>query len=540
MPNPFRIFLSKVPLSVTNDDLSAHFSKFGTILDVYIPFNPATQQPKGMAFVSFSTNESVEQALACKEHILGGEAVEAKRADPKPDPKGKAKEPPRFSVPHFEFNPYEDPYGRPPAPQFPTWGCAPAPMDEFRPRFRVFIRDVPDELTEENLRQYFETFGTVTDVYLPVARGANESKRRGIAYITFKTEQYLDRCLSQPRHEINGLVLAVNRADDRVERKPKDEFHGRPMFPAPDYRGFPPEPQPRVRHDRAASRGEVLISPKRIFVGGIPLNMSSAAVADHFKQYGGEITDIYFPKDVKTGGHRGFCYITFAEELSVHRAVANAPREIEGSPIGDVKVAEARPGQKDSGSSGYGVGREADESGMYGGRMGYPGGGGGRGFDRGGYDRGGYDRGGYGSPGGYNSGGGYGPSGYGPAPSGGAYGAGQPVGEYGAPVGYAGGGYGQESYGGQPSYPNRYDAEVQPHIGEAVRGLDELVQTLSGKINPLIQALSGQQPAVQAQAPPPAQPAYGPGYAGGYPGGGPVMRGHEGYPPAADSRYRPY
>ena len=567
MPNPHRIFVAKLPASVTNEELSNHFQQFGKISDVYIPINPVTSQPKGMAFISFDSNEAVETALAFGNHMLGGEALEAKRADPKPEQRGRgAIEPPRFGGSRYDPHPYEDPYAR---SSFPSWG-GPPHGDSKPPRFRVFIREVADDVSEDALRQYFEKFGTVTDVYLPTIRGGGPDgpKRRGIGYITYKTEQNLERCLSQSRHELNGVELPLSRADDRIERR-ADESR-RPFFasPSPAFRDYPPAPPPRSRYERPPSRGEVLVSPKRIFVGGIPHDMNAGPVGDHFKKYGGEITDIYFPKDPKSGTHRGFCYITFAEDISVHKAVANAPREIDGIPIGEVKVAEARPGQKDSSAGSHSYGREDDFGYGGGGRGGFSPGGFDRGYDRGGFDRGGYDRGGYdrgyasqggyGSSGGYASAGGYGSGGgSGGYSSGvGGYGAGGGGGFGGGGGGYSSGvsgygstsGYGvdRDSYGGAPaSYPSRYgnpEVEVvQPHIGEAVRGLDDLVQALSGKINPLLQALSGSNTVTSAPAPPPAaQPAYGTGYGAGYSTGPPVIRAHDSYPSAADSRYRPY
>ena len=79
---PFhRIFVAKVPTTVTCDEVTARFAKFGKIVDTYIPLNPVTRQSKGMAFISFDNEEAVESALAHGKHMLGGELCEVKRGD---------------------------------------------------------------------------------------------------------------------------------------------------------------------------------------------------------------------------------------------------------------------------------------------------------------------------------------------------------------------------------------------------------------------------------------------------------------------------
>jgi hypothetical protein len=204
--------------------------------------------------------------------------------------------------------------------------------------------------------------------------------------------------------------------------------------------------------------------------------MTSQQVSEHFKKHGGEMTDVYFPKGSQPGSHRGFCYITFTEDIAVHRALANAPREIDGTPIGEVRVAEARPAIREGGPGprmpshprrGGGdfdfpnaVGRgpfmrgfsPEPRGGMSGRGGGYSRDGG---FDRGGgYDRGGYSGGWgaeqdpYGGGGGGGGGGGYGGGGYGDRDFSGSQGAG-----YGASQGGFDSTYGQNpsGYGGSSS-----------------------------------------------------------------------------------------
>eukprot|EP00292_Cryptomonas_paramecium_P023086 CAMPEP_0113711342 /NCGR_PEP_ID=MMETSP0038_2-20120614/30699_1 /TAXON_ID=2898 /ORGANISM="Cryptomonas paramecium" /LENGTH=196 /DNA_ID=CAMNT_0000637579 /DNA_START=94 /DNA_END=681 /DNA_ORIENTATION=+ /assembly_acc=CAM_ASM_000170 len=190
----YRIFVGRLPLSVTTDEITARFAKFGKIVDAYIPFNPVTRQSKGMAFVSFDNEESVQAALAHGKHMLGGELCEAKRADPKSDTQSAP-------IHHIQHAP--PPSFRPP-PNIP-------PQTDWR----AFVKGVSDSLSDDSIRRHFETFGAVNDVYLPLQYGTGEARlRKGIGYITFAQEQSLLDCIAQPQQELEGITLTVSRADN--------------------------------------------------------------------------------------------------------------------------------------------------------------------------------------------------------------------------------------------------------------------------------------------------------------------------------------
>ena len=83
-----RVFLPRLPEGVTDEALWSHFARFGKISDVYIPVHPATGKPKGLAFVTFSSNEHAAAALEQAEQEINGEACEVIKSAPRPDRRG--------------------------------------------------------------------------------------------------------------------------------------------------------------------------------------------------------------------------------------------------------------------------------------------------------------------------------------------------------------------------------------------------------------------------------------------------------------------
>ncbi len=69
-----RVFFRIHP-SVTDADIREHFSRFGVVTDVYIPVDPYTSKPKGVAYVSFDLKSHMEACMADRDQTLKGVCV---------------------------------------------------------------------------------------------------------------------------------------------------------------------------------------------------------------------------------------------------------------------------------------------------------------------------------------------------------------------------------------------------------------------------------------------------------------------------------
>lgn len=75
---------------------------------------------------------------------------------------------------------------------------------------KIFVGGLPSTITEDGFRQYFESYGTVTDVV--VMYDQNTQRPRGFGFITFETEDAVDRVLHKTFHDLNGKLVEVKRA----------------------------------------------------------------------------------------------------------------------------------------------------------------------------------------------------------------------------------------------------------------------------------------------------------------------------------------
>lgn len=78
-----KIFVGGLASSVTEDDFRNYFGQFGMITDVVVMYDHTTQRPRGFGFITFDSEDAVENAMHKNFHELHDKMVEVKRAVPK-------------------------------------------------------------------------------------------------------------------------------------------------------------------------------------------------------------------------------------------------------------------------------------------------------------------------------------------------------------------------------------------------------------------------------------------------------------------------
>jgi hypothetical protein len=139
------------------------------------------------------------------------------------------------------------------------------------------------------------------------------SRRRGIGYITFATEQSLAECLASPQQDIHGHEVSVTRADNNRSGRKQDDVRGafagnflglyggaggggggagagtvgfprfRPELGGPygggsEMRALPAPDRPRPDYGSTGPSGPQF-APRRVFVGRIPKDMGQQEVS---------------------------------------------------------------------------------------------------------------------------------------------------------------------------------------------------------------------------------------------------------------------
>jgi len=199
--NPTRIFVGRLPNDTTKDELRDHFSSFGEITNVVIPSNQSTSggDQKLYGFVSFKDTKSFWKVLGAAPHTLKEYKIEVIEARPK-----------GYRGPNLQNSP---------------------------PEPRIFVGRIPENVNEGDLKQYFNQFGDVKDVFRPKSNAKDQSY---FVFIVFDNPTAVAKVLAEETHSVSGHRLNVTRA--RPRHNPRDRDSG------------PPPPPPRSSYGSYGSR----------------------------------------------------------------------------------------------------------------------------------------------------------------------------------------------------------------------------------------------------------------------------------------------
>ncbi|PSS30749.1 Heterogeneous nuclear ribonucleoprotein like [Actinidia chinensis var. chinensis] len=314
-----------IPWDVDTDGLRDYMSKFGELEDCIVMKERATGRSRGFGYVTFASVEDAKNALS-SEHLLGNRMLEVKTATPKEQMRAPSKK-----------------------------------------VTRIFVARIPPSVTEAAFRSYFENYGDITDLYMP--KDPSTKGHRGIGFITYASAESVDN-LMDDTHELGGSTIVVDRATPKeeefrpVSRMPQGGYgaYNAYITAATTYAalGAP------TLYDHPGSmygRGEFTRGMgKKIFVGRLPQEATVDDLRQYFGRFG-RILDAYIPKDPKRTGHRGFGFVTFAEDGIADR-VSRRSHEICGQ---QVAIDSATPVDDDAGPSGNLVRDNLEPYGGYGG-----------------------------------------------------------------------------------------------------------------------------------------------------------------------------
>ncbi|CAF4417642.1 unnamed protein product, partial [Didymodactylos carnosus] len=147
-----------------------YFSQFGEIEDITIKYDVPGGRTRGFAFILYDRKESLQQALQSPEHFINNNQI-----DPKPAHKRPA-----------VTNPVK----------------------------KIFIGQLPINFPKEDLENYFQQYGPIENIDLPLDREKN--CRRPFCFISFNSAKTAEEVLRQQRHIINGVTIEVRPAKPRA------------------------------------------------------------------------------------------------------------------------------------------------------------------------------------------------------------------------------------------------------------------------------------------------------------------------------------
>ncbi|XP_068485483.1 heterogeneous nuclear ribonucleoprotein 1 isoform X2 [Phaseolus vulgaris] len=175
-----KLFIGGISWDTNEERLREYFSTYGEVVEAVIMKDRTTGRARGFGFVVFS-DPAVAEIVIKEKHNIDGRMVEAKKAVPRDD--------------QNILNRNSGSIHGSPGPG--------------RTR-KIFVGGLASTVTESDFKKYFDQFGTITDVV--VMYDHNTQRPRGFGFITYDSEEAVDKVLLKTFHELNGKMVEVKRA----------------------------------------------------------------------------------------------------------------------------------------------------------------------------------------------------------------------------------------------------------------------------------------------------------------------------------------
>ncbi len=171
-----KLFVGGLNVQTTNDGLRAHFEQYGKLTDCVVVQNDQLQRSRCFGFVTYSTGEEADAAMAARPHVVDGKTVELKRAVAREDA------------------------GKPEA------------LAKVK---KIFIGGLKEDIEENTLTDYFSQFGMIEKS--EVITDKDTGKKRGFGFVHFEDNDSADKAVVLKFHMINGHKVEVKKALTKQE-----------------------------------------------------------------------------------------------------------------------------------------------------------------------------------------------------------------------------------------------------------------------------------------------------------------------------------
>jgi len=174
---------------------------------------------------------------------------------------------------------------------------------------KLFVGSLAASVTEQDLYKYFSQFGEVKSCFIKFDLGSNKS--RGFGFVVFRDAEVINAVMGYNGSEANPPVNSNGVPQTRAH-----VIHGRPIHVR---KAKPIAEMKRIRLKDDFDETQ----HKRVFIGGVPLEVTEEVIQSHFSKVGPveKVILIFGTSENENGRHRGIGFVTFAQRQHAEAAI---------------------------------------------------------------------------------------------------------------------------------------------------------------------------------------------------------------------------
>jgi RNA recognition motif-containing protein len=268
-------------IDLTEGDIKDLVSEHVEVKSVKLPRDKVSNNGRGFCFVEVESDEDVEKAISALDGVeSAGRRIRVSKSVPKDQVEKTVKPETRNRNPDTPKTP--EGYGK------------------------IYVSNLPYEITNEELTDLFGEYGEVLEVYVPVNRMKNTG--RGFAFVTMKEEDIANA----------------------IEQTHGKEVQGRPITSS-----IPLPPGEKTAKPRRSN------TQCKLYIGNLSFYTTEDTLKELFEEFG-TVSDCYVPLDLNRGGtsSRGFAFITMERNDAMVALAELDGCELDGR---NIQVNEAQP-----------------------------------------------------------------------------------------------------------------------------------------------------------------------------------------------------
>ncbi|CAF0904463.1 unnamed protein product [Didymodactylos carnosus] len=197
-----------------------------------------------------------------------------------------------------------------------------APLSKPDDERKLFVGGLTWDTTNEDLRDYFQNFGKITDI--SIKHDPATGRSRGFAFLIFDSKEVVKKILSQNDHFVKG-----RKVDPKSARRRLAPTSATNLVNPSSYDSIMTQPATNNMQNNIYSQYN---NNRKVFIGGLDPNFPDGELRTYFSQFG-KIEEIDLPYDKEKNERRPFCFISFETEQAAQDVL-----RIQRHSIGDITV----------------------------------------------------------------------------------------------------------------------------------------------------------------------------------------------------------